>query len=500
MVEQDCIPESRQDLPVKLRDFHQFRNDLIALDGVILYKERVVIPPRLRPEVTKTLHAAHQGVQAMLSRAKSSVFWPGITAAINEVRANCGPCNRMAPSQANLPPEPVNVPEYPFQYICADYFQNAGSNYLITVDRYTNWPRVERAADGSTGLVNNLRSSFETYGIPEELSSDGGPEFTATQTKSFLQDWGVHHRLSSVAFPHSNCRAEIGVKTMKRLITGNTGPNGTLDKDSFAIAVLQYRNTPDPETKLSPAQMLFGHPIRDFIPILPNKYKPHNTWQETLAAREEALRNRHMKAAERWSEHTRQLQNQVGNFPKKWDKTGQVVEVRQHNQYVVKVDGSGRVTLRNRQFLRQYTPVVKKRNIPRSLSDDILNSIPKHCSQPAVNYHQTSNEDVKSPALTPVQDAPNSGIHPATINGRESAPESPPRSVHPSQDQLTESNPNFTLPPAPQTVFTELQTSTQAMDEAEAPLVPRRSTRERKQPKRLIESDWAGVIKSSNKH
>ena len=186
MIEQDCIPESRQGLPVKLRDYYQFRNDLMALDGVILYKERVVIPPRLRHEVTSTLHAAHQGVQAMISRAKSSVFWPGITAAINEVRATCGPCNRMAPSQASLPPEPVNVPEYPFQYICADYFQHAGSNYLITVDRYTNWPRVERAADGSTGLINNLRSGFETYGIPEELSSDGGPEFTATQTKSFL--------------------------------------------------------------------------------------------------------------------------------------------------------------------------------------------------------------------------------------------------------------------------------------------------------------------------
>ena len=42
------------------------------------------------------------------------------------------------------------------------------------------------------------------------------------------------------------------------------------------------------------------------------------------------------------------LQNQVGPHPLKWDKTGRVIEVRQFDQYVVRVDGSGRVTLRNR--------------------------------------------------------------------------------------------------------------------------------------------------------
>ena len=63
--------------------------------------------------------------------------------------------------------------------------------------------------------------------------------------------------------------------------------------------MLQYRNTPDRDTKQSPAMCIFGHPIRDFIPILTKKHKPHNTWVKVLAAREEALHNRHIKDAER---------------------------------------------------------------------------------------------------------------------------------------------------------------------------------------------------------
>ena len=136
--------------------------------------------------------------------------------------------------------------------------------------------------------------------------------------------------------------------------------------------MLIYRNTPDHTTKLSPAQCVFGRPIKDLIHILPGRYQPHGTWHDTLDARETALRNRHMRSAEKLCEHTRRLpplavgdtvriQNQTGNHPLKWDKTGRVVEVRHFDQYLARVDGSGRTTLRNRKFLRKYSMMPRHR-------------------------------------------------------------------------------------------------------------------------------------------
>ncbi len=68
----------------------------------------------------------------------------------------------------------------------------------------------------------------------------------------------------------------------------------------------------------------------------------------------------HARTMETWTEHSRQLSPlRIGDHvmvPTKWDKSGIVVEVLQHHQYRIKIDGAGRCTLRNRQFLRKFTP------------------------------------------------------------------------------------------------------------------------------------------------
>ena len=171
------FPPDRKLLRLELREYQRHKENLTQVDGVPLYKDRVIIPRSLRPAVLETLHSAHQGVTGMNLRAQSSVWWPGITAQIKETRDKCRNCAEYAPSQPSAPPLPLEEPDHPFQRICTDYMQYAGQHYLIIVDRFSGWPSVQHCGD-STGsadkLIKMLREFFANHGIPEEISSDGG--------------------------------------------------------------------------------------------------------------------------------------------------------------------------------------------------------------------------------------------------------------------------------------------------------------------------------------
>jgi hypothetical protein len=69
----------------------------------------------------------------------------------------CNHCNRITPSNPSAPPYPLMSPDYPFQCLCAYYFTHRDVNYLVIVDRYSNWPIVEKASGGATGLLTCLR-------------------------------------------------------------------------------------------------------------------------------------------------------------------------------------------------------------------------------------------------------------------------------------------------------------------------------------------------------
>ena len=75
------------------------------------------------------------------------------------------------------------------------------------------------------------------------MKSDGGFEFKSEKRRELLQKYAAHHRLTSVGFAHANSRAELAVKSAKRLLRENMLPTGQLNNDGVPRALLQYCNT-----------------------------------------------------------------------------------------------------------------------------------------------------------------------------------------------------------------------------------------------------------------
>ena len=125
-------------------------------------------------------------------------------------------------------------------------FQIDNNFYLAYVDRLTGFAELAHfpTSTTSTSIINTIREFFHRWGVAEEISLDGCPNNVSNEIKLWFASWKVQVRLSSAYFPQSNGRAEAGVKSLKRLLRGNTGPGGGISTDNVAKGLLQYRNTP----------------------------------------------------------------------------------------------------------------------------------------------------------------------------------------------------------------------------------------------------------------
>ena len=122
----------------------------------------------------------------------------------------------------------------------------------------------------------------------------------------------MHHRITSSYFPQSNGRAEVAVKKVKRFLVSCIHPSGSLNTDEFLRGMLHLRNTPDPDCKVSPAQIVFGRPLSDAFSFINRGIKldnpaVHPMWREAWVAKKHALKTRFVKSVENLNSHAHPL-------------------------------------------------------------------------------------------------------------------------------------------------------------------------------------------------
>ena len=156
----------------EIRPFFNVRKSLSVLDGVVMYGfeekiPRVLIPSKLRQLVIRNLHSANQGSTGMLSRARESVYWPGMDKNIHDHVRQCKQCQYSAPSQPKEPLILSEIPTYPFQHVVTDLFDSHNHMCLAYADQLTGFIELARfpTSTSSSVIIDTFINQIKTNQI-----------------------------------------------------------------------------------------------------------------------------------------------------------------------------------------------------------------------------------------------------------------------------------------------------------------------------------------------
>jgi transposase InsO family protein len=247
-----------------LRAYSMRASELGVQDGCLLWGNRVVVPSAGREALLKVLHQSHPGASQMKTLARSHFWWPGLDSEVEKLAKQCVRCQEMLQSPPAFPLQPWAWPDKPWSRIHIDYAGPVdGKMLLVIVDAHSKWLDVHITTSvTSSATIQNLRVSFSTHGLPDVLVSDNGPNLVSAEMEDFLRGNGIEHVRTAPYHPSSNGLAERAVKTLKHSLSKQG--KGTLEV-RLARFLLSYRVTPHATTGIAPCELLMGRKLRTLL-------------------------------------------------------------------------------------------------------------------------------------------------------------------------------------------------------------------------------------------
>ena len=340
----------KHDTPASLKPYQSFQGEMTVQNGLIYRGMRVIVPKVMQAEMLKKIHASHQGIDASLRRAKDVIFWPGMTAQIKDMIAQCGACNTYQDHQSKEPMLSHETPTRAWSTISQDLFTLHGETYLITVDHYSDFWELDNITSDttSTAVVKCTKNHLSRYGTVDKIITDNGPQFISSDYKEFTDTWQIQHITSSPHHSQANGKAESAVKIAKKLLkkVKHTGQD-------MHIAILEWRNTPN-NTGSSPVQRLMSHRTKTLLPTAEELLKPR-----VVDNVDKDIDQRKKQAKKQYDKHTIPLPElAIGetvrlqpDFPHQQWRIAKCLQKVGPRSYLVQTE-EGRKYRRNRKYLR----------------------------------------------------------------------------------------------------------------------------------------------------
>ncbi|KAA0722980.1 Retrovirus-related Pol polyprotein from transposon 297 [Triplophysa tibetana] len=162
---------------------------------------KVYIPTNLRKDLLGSTHSSpgsgHPGNQRTLSLLQARYWWPNMVRDVSQFVEGCSVC-AISRTPLQLPAGklvPLPIPRRPWSHVGVDFVTDLPKSdgftcILVAVDRFSKSCRLiplrglPTALETAEALFHNV---FRNFGIPEEIVSDRGPQFTSRVWKAFFK-------------------------------------------------------------------------------------------------------------------------------------------------------------------------------------------------------------------------------------------------------------------------------------------------------------------------
>ena len=229
---------------------------------------RLLVPAGMRREVFDLVHGlSHPGTKATVKIMTRRFMWHGIAKEVRDWARACIRCQTAKVKRHNRAPlHKFERPAARFEHVHVDLVgplpASKGQTHLLTViDWFTRWPEAiplayTDAADVGRAFALNRVARF---GVPTDIISDRGPQFTAGIWKILAETLGckIHH--TTAYHPQVNGLFERFHRSLKAALRARLTMNAWMDELPWVL--LGLRTTPKEDLGTLVADMVYGAPL-----------------------------------------------------------------------------------------------------------------------------------------------------------------------------------------------------------------------------------------------
>ena len=237
---------------------------------------QLVIPESFREKVSRlaheTLMSGHLGIKKTMDRVSTELFWPGVCGDVSRFRKSCDICQRTIQNGrvTKVPLGKLPLIDTPFKRVAVDIdgpieprFERKSRYILTMIDYATRYPEAVALPSIETERVAEaLVEMFSRVGIPDEMLTDCGSQFTAEVKKEISQLLSLQQITTTPYYPICNGLIERFHMPLKQILRRICAERPK-DWDKYLPALLfAIREVPQESLGFLPFELLYGRNVK----------------------------------------------------------------------------------------------------------------------------------------------------------------------------------------------------------------------------------------------